>query len=100
MRQLLSKLETLYPKLRFKAGEQFCWSPETGEIIYKAVSQGERAIWSLLHETGHALLDHTAYKADFELIQLEVAAWERARELATDLDITIDEDHIQDCLDT
>lgn len=57
-------------------------------------------VWSLLHETGHALLDHTSYKADFELLRLEVEAWERAKLLAADLDVAIDEDHIQDCLDT
>jgi len=31
---------------------------------------------------------------------LEVDAWERARRLASDLGTEIDEDHIQNCLDT
>jgi hypothetical protein len=100
MDEILSNLKKNYPALSFTAGEQFCWSPETGEIFYKTGSRGKKASWSLLHETGHALLGHQSYKADFELVRLEVAAWEKARELANSLGITIDDDHIQDCLDT
>ncbi|HET9098058.1 MAG TPA: hypothetical protein VFN51_00390 [Candidatus Saccharimonadales bacterium] len=100
MQKSLSKLKELHPSLRFNAGDQFCWSPETNEIIYKKNARGNQAIWSLLHETGHALLGHQTYQADFELIKLEVSAWEKACELAKSLDTIIDEDHIQDCLDT
>jgi hypothetical protein len=97
---LIAKLQKQYPDLQFVSGQQFCWSPETKEIFYKADAQSQQAIWSLLHETGHALLGHTGYQADFELLRLEVAAWQRAEHLAADFAITIDEDHIQDCLDT
>ncbi len=100
MQPLIETLQAQFPKLRFRAGSQFSWSPETDEVIYKDPARGRRATWSLLHETGHALLEHTTYKADFELLRLEIAAWEKARELATSLELTIDEDHIQDCLDT
>jgi hypothetical protein len=100
MQPVISKLLAAYPELRFTPGEQFCWSPETGEIFYMAEAKGRQAVWSLLHETGHALLGHSDYQADFELLKLEVAAWEKARQLAAGLKITIDEDHIQDCLDT
>jgi hypothetical protein len=98
--QLITRLKTQFPDLNYTAGQQFSWSPETGEIIYKDLAKGPRATWSLLHETGHALLEHKSYKADFELLRLEVEAWEKARELAKTLSIEIDEDHIQDCLDT
>lgn len=100
MDELITDLRRRYPRLKFVAGKQFYWSPETGEIFYKAGAGGRRAAWSLLHETGHALLGHKNYKADFELLRLEVAAWEQARRLAAGAGITIDEDHIQDCLDT
>ena len=100
MQLLLSELRLAYPQLRFSAGSQFCWSPESQEIIYKTNAHGNKANWSLLHETGHALLEHAGYRADYELIRLEVAAWEKARDIATHLHIQIDEDHIQDCLDT
>ncbi|HET7320461.1 MAG TPA: hypothetical protein VFI84_02650 [Candidatus Saccharimonadales bacterium] len=100
MDALLSQLKGLYPQLTFTAGNGFVWSPETGEIFYGEGRKGAKARWALLHETGHALLGHKSYQADYELIRLEVAAWERAKELASQLDIKIDEDHIQDCLDT
>ncbi len=100
MERNLNKLKLLYPELIFKPGKQFCWSPESGEVIYNAGATGDSASWSLLHETGHALLKHTSYQADFQLIRLEVAAWEKAKELAAQLGVGIDEDHIQDCLDT
>lgn len=100
MRRLITRLEARFPSLCFTPGEQFSWSPETGKIIYKAGASGKQSTWSLLHETGHALLKHRDYKADFELLQMEVAAWQRARELAADLSTKIDDDHIEDCLDT
>lgn len=100
MQALLTKLQAQFPGLRFVPGQQFAWSPETGEIIYKTAASNQNADWSLLHETGHALLEHKNYQADFHLLRLEIEAWERARELANDLGLEIDEDHIQDCLDT
>ncbi|MDB5169537.1 MAG: hypothetical protein JWO41_893 [Candidatus Saccharibacteria bacterium] len=100
MDTLIDQLSSRFPGLKFTPGTQFCWSPETREIFYKTAARGKRASWSLLHETGHALLDHKSYHADFELLKLEVAAWERARSLALELGVSIDEDHIQDCLDT
>jgi hypothetical protein len=100
MQKLLAKLQLQYPALQFSAGSQFCWSPETKEIFYDTAAQGPKARWSLLHETAHALLGHHGYQADYELIRLEVDAWEHARELAGNYEIVIDEDHVQDCLDT
>lgn len=113
MKQLIASLKGAYPHLTFTAGKTFVWSPETKEVIYREqraenrehvgkrkTENGEQDKWSLLHETGHALLSHTSYKADIELLKLELAAWEKAKELAKQLDIIIDEDHIQDCLDT
>lgn len=100
MQDLINKLTAKYPDLRFSAGQRFYWSPESGEIFYLRGAKGVKAAWSLLHETGHALLGHQNYQADYELLRLEVAAWERAKRIAKELDITIDEEHIQDCLDT
>lgn len=100
MQPIIKQIKTRWPELRFKAAEQFSWSPETSEIVYVRGSSGQNAVWSLLHETGHALLGHKNYESDYELIRLEVAAWDKAREVGEDLSIDIDEDHIQDCLDT
>lgn len=100
MEQVLSRLQLKFPDLSFRKGAAFLWAPETQEVVYKAASREASAVWSLLHETSHALLGHRAYGTDFELLSLEVAAWERAKQLASELDIVIDNDHIQDCLDS
>jgi hypothetical protein len=100
MPDLLTKLQSSFPELTFKSGKQFCWSPESNTIVYKQSAKGKVANWSLLHETGHALLKHQNYKADFELLKLEIDAWSKARELAELFNIKIDEEHVEDCLDT
>ncbi|HET9174674.1 MAG TPA: hypothetical protein VFN56_05370 [Candidatus Saccharimonadales bacterium] len=100
MEHILNQLKTRFPFLDYTASNGFYWSPKTRQIFYDTRRTDAKAVWSLLHETGHALLQHTSYRADYELIRLEVAAWQKAQELADDLRITIDEDHVQDCLDT
>jgi hypothetical protein len=100
MQELIKKLKKVYPDLKFKSGNQFYWSPESKLIIYKASGDQPQDIWSLLHETGHALLSHKTYKADYELVKMEVSAWKKAKELAGTFKIDIDNDHIEDCLDT
>jgi hypothetical protein len=100
MHNVLAQLQVRYPTLHFIAGEQFCWSPETNEILYKTTPHELTDIWSLLHESGHALLQHQSYKGDFELLRLEVAAWDKARLIAEELQLKISEEHIENCLDT
>ncbi|HET7059715.1 MAG TPA: hypothetical protein VFH99_00125 [Candidatus Saccharimonadales bacterium] len=100
MDRLISTLQAEFPGLKFTAGKQFYWSPETGEVFYRRAARGQEAKWSLLHETGHAALRHHSYQGDFELLQLELAAWEQARQLGQEVGVEINEDHIQNCLDT
>lgn len=100
MDRLIAELQAKFPKLKFAAGWQFSWSPETGQIFYRANAKDQKALWSLLHETGHAALGHTSYRGDFELLQMELAAWQRASQLGQEFGIGISEDHIQDCLET
>lgn len=100
MQKLITEIQGEFPHLQFTPSKLFYWSPDTSEIFYNSRARGQQAMWSLLHETGHALLGHTSYKADFELVRLEVAAWERAELLAQHLGLCIDGEHIQDCLDT
>jgi len=101
MQRLLARLAADFPELTFRAGEAFCWSPGDKQIVYRiGISEENVGVWSLLHELGHATLDHSTYQSDFALLQLEVAAWEAARDLAATYGHQIDPDHIQDCLDT
>lgn len=103
MDTLLKQLKKTYPTLSFVPGQTFSWSPKDNQIVYRQTiieTDNQIACWSLLHEAGHALLEHKDYESDFELLLLEVAAWERAHELAESFGQAIDADHIQDCLDT
>jgi len=101
MQQLIAKLGKDFPDLDFQAGKDFCWSPKTRTIIYpKEVEDTTIGGWSLLHEVAHALLDHSRYGSDFELLHLEAAAWDKAAELAKTYGYVILSDHVQDCLDT
>lgn len=100
MQKLLKALQASLPDLSFTAGEKFYWSPETHEVFYKSGGGAAKDEWALLHETGHALLGHASYKTDVELLKMEIAAWEKAHELGKQFGIAIDEDHVQDCLDT
>lgn len=101
MKTLISQLQKDYPKIEFEAGDRFIWSPERQIVVFKTTEAVDPvAIWSLLHEVGHALLDHSIYESDFHLLKMEVKAWEKAKELGAKYNHQIDEDHIQDCLDT
>lgn len=101
MKSLLSNLRADYPNINFVKGDSFFWSPKDMTITYSASStQPEIADWSLLHELSHGILGHTTYQSDFELMELEVEAWNYASKLSKDYDIKIDPEHIQDCLDT
>ncbi len=101
MENLLRKLKPLLPHVTFTPGDTFFWSPEHSRITYKpdSVANGQ-SVWALLHEASHALLGHQTYLKDLDLLLLEVAAWEEAKQLGQRFKIRIDEDHIQDCLDT
>lgn len=98
---LLQKLRNNYPELTFRPGDCFLWSPRDKTVQY--IEGGEDSAtsqWSLLHEVSHYSLGHTTYQSDFELLKLELAAWEQAKQLSTEYHIAIDQDHIEDCLDT
>ncbi len=96
---LVDELAKLAPDITFQPGSSFFWSPKKRYITYDP-EPTEHNTWALLHETAHATLDHSTYNSDFELLHLEVAAWEEAKILARRFSITIDENHVQDCLDT
>lgn len=101
MEKLLTKLRVDLPNVSFEPGDTFSWSPEHSRITYRTDSRKKpQNSWALLHEAAHALLGHSSYRRDAELLLLEVAAWKCAKELAHKSGATISEDHIQDCLDT
>ncbi len=101
MTSLLVNLKQDFPGYDFVAAKTFYWSPSDRVVHYRQESLKEpHGSWSLLHELSHGLLNHANYESDFELLQMEVDAWERAKKLAAQYNINIDADHIEDCIDT
>ena len=65
MKNILNSLQKLLPEIKFVVSPTFYWSPQTSTIYFdSAVLDSENGNWSLLHETGHAVLDHKDYKTD------------------------------------
>jgi hypothetical protein len=89
-----------FNRYTFTPGDDFRWSPDTYIIYYPQLATTEDA-WSLLHEIAHGELGHNTYDLDVELVAHEAAAWGyAATQLAPKYDLVIDDDYIQDHLDT
>ena len=95
--EILEKIQNDYPNFVFRAGKKFAFRPPKTIIFEEDAVDGESL---LLHELGHALLGHRDFKTHPERLKMEVAAWEKARELASTYGVEIDEDLIQEELDT
>jgi predicted RNA-binding Zn-ribbon protein involved in translation (DUF1610 family) len=89
-----------YPQFKFVPGGQEHWSPRTNTITYNESEKLDELRYGLLHELAHALLGHSTYQSDFELLKLESQAWDLAAKIGKKYKVKFDEDHIQDCLDT
>jgi hypothetical protein len=94
---LLKSIKSDYPQFHFKKGSVFHWSHAENTVFYKS---GEKEVSYLFHELAHALLDHADYLRDIELIGMERDAWDKAKAIASKYDHAIDDDFIQDNLDT
>ncbi len=99
MEVLLRALRKDFPGILFKSSDDFYWSPKENSVYYTDAKR-KSDLWSLLHETSHGILNHKTFGTDFELLQLELAAWEKAKRLAVMYHVVIDTNHIEDCLDT
>jgi hypothetical protein len=95
---LLLRLQNDFLEIKFEPAEAFRWSFENQTVYYTADS--EYAGWSLLHEVGHMVNRHSTYHTDTMLIRMEAEAWQTASDLASRYGEKIDEDYIQDCIDS
>jgi len=94
---LIKKLKSDYPQFTFCESDTFLWSHDENTIYFEKAGNN---YGFLLHELAHALLNHIDYYRDVELLAMERKAWDKARKLATDYDLSIDDDFIQSNLDT
>lgn len=99
MEKLLAKLRHDFPTLQFEEGAVASWSPRHNRVSY-CTTDPDAAVCSLLHELGHALRNHQDYSSDISLVRKESEAWDSARDLATKYQINIDDNHVQECMDT
>lgn len=96
--KLLQKLQSDHPAIRFIEADDFFWSSKDNVIYY---TKEKQASLLLLHELGHALSGHKDFSFDIELLSQEREAWEMVRhKLGAHYDVTIDDDFIEDSLDT
>ncbi len=100
VKRLLNKLAKDFPEIHFKQGDSFSWSAKNNTVTYVTTKDDDMGPVTLLHELAHASLDHKSFTTDFELLRMEVAAWEKAKEIGRAYSVDIPEDHIQKCLDT
>lgn len=98
MSSLTTRLKKDYPDLKFEKAAEFLWSPSRQTVFYANNEPAASAL--LLHELAHALLDHRGYKRDIELLSLETDAWQKAHQLGSTYGVIIDEEVVQDHLDT
>lgn len=98
---LLKQCQQKLKDITFIDSDDFYWSPLTKTIHYNsAVLETTAGKWALLHEVAHSSLKHTSYTTDMGLLRLEVEAWQTAQKLGQEIGISIDTEHVQDCLNT
>lgn len=95
--RFLENLVRDYPGFRFVFGRKFAFRPPKTIVLgsYEPFSE-----LLTLHEVSHAILRHNGFRVDVERVKLENEAWEKARELAKKYKIEVNEELIQDELDT
>lgn len=96
IRSLIKKLEQDYPHIGFRQFSTNAWNPNEETVYFEPTTSCPQ----ILHELGHALLEHQQYHRDIELVTMERDAWQKALELAPDYTVTITPDDIDSHLDT
>ena len=95
--KFIQQLRSDFPKFKFIKGNKFAFRPPKTVVLGPS-----EPFWELLalHEVSHAILKHKTFRMDVERLRMENEAWEKARELASRYAIEVNEDIIQDELDT
>ena len=94
---LLQALRVDFPHVTYSVGDGFYWSPASQTVYFQV--NGSDAV-TLLHETAHAILGHTSYSKDIDLIHLERDAWNKTVQLGSQYTVSIDISVVEEALDT
>jgi len=95
---ILKLLKSNYPQFSFEQGGDFLWSSSNNTIYYD--NNAENSAVFLLHELSHALLGHSNYDRDIQLVIMERQAWDYTIKLAPQYNITVSDDMVQSTLDS
>ena len=95
--EFLEQLIGDFLDFRFLMGRKFTFRPPRTIVIGPS-----EPFWRLLvlHEVGHAICKHKCFRMDVERLKMENQAWEEAHRLALRYGVKVDEDLIQNELDT
>jgi hypothetical protein len=101
MQKLFNSIQEDNPSINFEPGDRFFWNPHSSTVFFVEDEIHElNGIWSLLHELGHAKLNHKSYRDDLQLLMMEVGAWSEAKNIAGKYNVAIEERHIEKCIDS
>ena len=99
MRSLLKLLKRDYPQFSFEPASEFWWSAKKQCVYFDPEAERPQAF--ILHELSHALLGHSGYTYDINLLKLERDAWDMAQnELSEKYNVQIDEATVQENIET
>lgn len=96
---LIKRIIADYPQFNFVKDDLSHWSPDEQTVFYRDSAHDED-LPELLHEIGHALLSHSNFRQDIDLINMETEAWQVAYSLATKYKLEIDQGQVSASLDT
>ena len=93
----LKRLISDFQEFKYVFGKKFAFRPSKTVVIGP-----KEPFWRLLalHEISHAICKHKSFRMDVERLKMENQAWEKAKELANEYRVEVDEDLIQKELDT
>lgn len=93
---LIDRLAADFEQFNFEPADVCAWSPSAQTIFYQ-----DDAPDQVLHELSHALLGHSNFRRDIELIAIERDAWHHAKDnLSPKYGVVISDDAIEDAMDT
>ena len=95
--KFIKQLRKDYPEFKIVFGKKYAFRPPRTIVLGPPEPFSELLA---LHELSHAILKHKTFRMDIERLRMESEAWVKARELAVRYNVEVNEDFIQDELDT
>jgi uncharacterized protein YgbK (DUF1537 family) len=102
---LIRKLEASYSqpnlseaRIIFQTGNAFHWNHLEHTLTYDPMHP--HAAQYIFHELAHATLGHQGYTNSVQLLEMERDAWQHASQLAHGYGVTIEDDVVQESLDS